>query len=67
MRSQSRSTSGRWVAAVWPHSIRHGREVATIMLILIMAFAYAPSSPLILPFALLYFIMSWCGPSPPGT
>ena len=48
------------MAAVWPHSIRLGREVATIMLIYIMALAYAPSSPLILPFALAYFAMSWC-------
>ena len=48
------------MAAVWPHSIRHGREIATIMLIYIMALAYAPTSPLILPFALAYFAMSWC-------
>lgn len=52
------------MAAVWPHSIRHGREVATIMLIYIMALAYAPSSPLILPFALAYFAMSWCAAAP---
>ena len=97
------------MAAVWPHSIRHGREVwhlphtqptpcsphmpwqacmdrrrvsgslhvradvtylcclhlgsqvATIMLIFIMGLAYAPTSPIILPFTLLYFFNSWWG------
>lgn len=48
------------MAAVWPHSIRYGREVGTTMLIYIMGLAYAASSPIILPFALAFFIMSWC-------
>ncbi|CAL5219786.1 g1691 [Coccomyxa viridis] len=47
------------MAAVWPHSIRYGREVGTTMLIFIMAMAYAATSPLILPFALTYFIVTW--------
>jgi hypothetical protein len=51
------------IAAVWPHSIRHGREVATLMLIFIMGLAYAPTSPIILPFCLLYFFNSWCAAS----
>ena len=44
---------------MWPHSIRYGREVGTTMLIFIMAMAYAATSPLILPFALVYFIITW--------
>ncbi|KAK9819243.1 hypothetical protein WJX81_003710 [Elliptochloris bilobata] len=47
------------VAAVWPHSVRYGREVGTIMLMYIVALAYAASSPMILPFTLAYFIVSW--------
>jgi len=47
------------MAAVWPHSIRYGREVGTTMLIFIMAMAYAATSPIILPFALAYFIITW--------
>ncbi|KAK9817083.1 hypothetical protein WJX72_009273 [[Myrmecia] bisecta] len=46
-------------AALWPHSVRYGREIGTIMLIFVMALAYAATSPLILPFTLIYFIMSW--------
>ena len=34
-------------------------QVATIMLIFIMGLAYAPTSPIILPFTLLYFFNSW--------
>ena len=49
---------------MWPHSIRYGREVGTTMLIFIMAMAYAATSPLILPFALAYFIVTWSVPSP---
>ncbi len=54
------------MAAVWPHSIRYGREVGTTMLVYIMGLAYAASSPIILPFALAFFVMSWCdlGPLP---
>lgn len=47
------------VAALWPHSVRYGREVGTMMLIYIIALAYAATSPIILPFALIYFIFSW--------
>ena len=50
---------------MWPHSIRYGREVGTTMLIFIMAMAYAATSPLILPFALTYFIITWSAPPPP--
>ena len=49
---------------MWPHSIRYGREVGTTMLIFIMAMAYAATSPLILPFALTYFIVTWSAPFP---
>lgn len=47
------------VAALWPHSIRYGREIGVMMLIYIIALAYAATSPIILPFALIYFIFSW--------
>ncbi|BDA42606.1 probable CSC1-like protein ERD4 at C-terminar half [Coccomyxa sp. Obi] len=47
------------MAAVWPHSVRYGREVGTTMLIFIMGLAYSATSPIILPFALLYFITTW--------
>ncbi len=36
-----------------------GAQVGTIMLMYIMALAYAASSPIILPFTLAYFIVSW--------
>ena len=42
-----------------PHSVRHGREVGSIMLVYVITLAYAPSSPLILVFALAYFCASW--------
>ena len=51
---------------MWPHSIRYGREVGTTMLIFIMAMAYAATSPIILPFALAYFIITWSA-APPST
>ena len=47
------------MAAVWPHSIRYGREVGTTMLVFIMVMAYAAISPIILPFGLVYFIFTW--------
>ncbi|CAL8472023.1 g11565 [Coccomyxa elongata] len=40
-------------------SIGYGREIGVIMLIYIMALAYAASSPIILPFALCYFLTAW--------
>lgn len=40
-------------------SIGYGREIGVIMLIYIMALAYAASSPIILPFTLCYFITAW--------
>ena len=52
---------------MWPHSIRYGREVGTTMLIFIMAMAYAATSPLILPFALVYFIITWSAAPPPSS
>ena len=54
------------MAAVWPHSIRYGREVGTTMLIFIMAMAYSATSPIILPFALVYFVFTWCAPRLPS-
>ena len=47
------------VAALWPHSVRYGREIGVMMLIYIIALAYAATSPIILPFALIYFMASW--------
>ena len=40
-------------------SVGYGREVGVIMLIYIMAFAYAACSPIILPFTLCYFTSTW--------
>ena len=40
-------------------SVGYGREVGVIMLIYIMAFAYAACSPIILPFTLCYFTSIW--------
>ncbi|CAK0783273.1 hypothetical protein CVIRNUC_006472 [Coccomyxa viridis] len=40
-------------------SVGYGREVGVIMLIYIMAFAYAACSPIILPFTLCYFTSVW--------
>lgn len=45
--------------ALSPHSIRYGREIGAILLIFIEAMAYAATSPIILPFALLYFCAAW--------
>ncbi len=42
-------------------SVGYGREVGLIMLIYIMAFAYAAVSPIILPFTLCFFTSSWVG------
>lgn len=42
-------------------SVGYGREVGMIMLIYIMAFAYAAVSPIILPFTLCFFTSSWVG------
>ena len=42
-----------------PHSIRHGREIGSMMLVFVIALAYASSSPLIMVFALAYFCFSW--------
>jgi len=43
-------------------SVGYGREVGIIMIIYIMAFAYAACSPIILPFALCYFTSAWVRP-----
>ncbi|EIE23620.1 hypothetical protein COCSUDRAFT_63147 [Coccomyxa subellipsoidea C-169] len=47
---------------VWRNSslsIGYGREIGGIMLIYIMALSYAACSPIILPFALCYFLTAW--------
>ena len=41
------------MAAKTTVSIRYGREVGSIMLVYLIALAYAPSCPLILPFTLV--------------
>ena len=40
-------------------SVRHGRELGSLILVFTIALAYAPTSPIVLPFALLYFAASW--------
>ena len=40
-------------------SIAYGREVGMIFVVYIMALAYAACSPMILPFALCYFLSAW--------
>ena len=47
------------VDALAPRSIRFGREIGVMMLIFIEALAYTATSPIILPFALLYFGGAW--------
>ena len=39
-----------------------GYEVGTMMLIYTMALAYGVASPIILPLALIYFIVQLCAP-----
>ena len=41
------------MAAKTTVSVRYGREVGSIMLVYLIALAYAPSCPLILPFTLV--------------
>ena len=48
-------------------SVAYGREVGVIFVIYIMALAYAACSPLILPFALCYFITAWVRSGLPGS
>ena len=47
------------VEALSPHSIRYGREIGAILLIYLEAMAYAATSPIILPFTLIYFSAAW--------
>ena len=47
------------VEALSPHSIRYGREIGAILLIYLEAMAYAATSPIILPFTLIYFGAAW--------
>lgn len=44
------------------HAARTGYEVGTMMLIYTMALAYGVASPIILPLALIYFIVQLCAP-----
>ena len=39
--------------------MRYGREIGTMMLVFIITLAYCACSPVILPFAFLYFLASW--------
>ncbi|KAK9836955.1 hypothetical protein WJX81_002590 [Elliptochloris bilobata] len=45
------------VQSLQPLSVRYGYEIGTMMLIFTMAMAYGVSSPIILPLALIYFIL----------
>ena len=58
MHAEPRSSRDK-VIAHSAMSVGYGREVGVIMLIYIMAFAYAACSPIILPFTLCYFTSVW--------
>ena len=58
LRAEPRSSRDK-VIAHSAMSVGYGREVGVIMLIYIMAFAYAACSPIILPFTLCYFTSVW--------
>lgn len=47
------------MAGLAPRSVRNGREIGTIMLFYIITLAYAPCSPIVLPFGFLYFLGAW--------
>ena len=47
------------MASLAPRSIRYGREVGMIMLVFVITLAYAPASPIIVPFAWFYFLVAW--------
>jgi len=42
-----------------PTSIRFGREFGVVMLTFLIALAYSVIAPIILPFALVFFMLSW--------
>ncbi|CAD7699105.1 unnamed protein product [Ostreobium quekettii] len=42
-----------------PTSIRFGREFGVVMLTFLIALAYSVIAPIILPFALLFFMLAW--------
>jgi len=44
---------------LWPHSVRYGKEVGALLLVFVVALAYAATAPPILPIAFLYFAGAW--------
>jgi hypothetical protein len=45
--------------ALWPHSIRYGKETGAALLIFVVALSYAPLSPPVPAVAAAYFLVSW--------
>ena len=45
--------------ALRPHSLRYGRELGTMLQIWLLSLVYAPTAPIIMPFALLYTVANW--------
>ena len=45
--------------ALWPHSIRYGKETGAALLIFVVALSYAPLSPPVPAVAACYFLVSW--------
>ena len=45
--------------ALWPHSIRYGKEIGAALLIFVVALSYAPLSPPVPAVAAAYFLVSW--------
>ena len=45
--------------ALWPHSIRYGKEIGAALLIFVVALSYAPLSPPVPAVAACYFLVSW--------
>ena len=45
--------------ALWPHSIRYGKEIGACLLIFVVALSYAPLSPPVPAVAAAYFLVSW--------
>ena len=45
--------------ALWPHTIRYGKEIGAALLIFVVALSYAPLSPPVPAVAACYFLVSW--------
>ena len=49
----------RRASIIAPVSIRYGRDLGDMMLIIIVGFAYAAVSPVVVALVAIYFLMSW--------